>query len=264
MQSSVPPDIHNQYIKLAIQHKIPAFVEASVVLGDLEVLDAAAKEAIVFIAPSCTMLYHQSISDLKSIIDSGKYGKITNFSNHVGQYLPDWHPWEKVSDYYVSQKETGGGREIVPFELTWIVDLIGFPTHINGYYGKTMDVGADIDDTYSICMVFDNCIGTLTVDVVSRFATRSLILNFENGQALWDWNNHQLKVYDAIDKRWIVYKNPQGTSVHGYNVNIVDDTYIDELNAFINCVKGVGKYPNTLSKDIKVLKLLLEVEKSQE
>ena len=258
---SVPPDIHNVYIKKAIENNVPAFVEASVVLGDLEELNELAKKKGVFIAPSCTMLYHPSIKDIKSIIESKKYGKLTNFSYHSGQYLPDWHPWEKVTDYYVSNKLTGGGREIVPFELTWIVDLIGFPKSVKGFYGKTMDVGADIDDTYTVCMDFGYCFGTLTVDVVSRYATRSLILNFEKGQVLWNWNEGQIKVYDAQEQRWIYYKNPAGTSVSGYNINKIDDMYIEELKAFIDAISDNAKYPNTLPKDIAVLKILLDIEK---
>ena len=257
---SVPPDQHVPYIKLAINAKIPAFVEASVNLEGLEELNQESKKKDVFIAPSCTMLFHPAIKDIKRIIQSGEFGNITNFSYHSGQYLPDWHPWEKVSEYYVSNRETGGGREIVPFELTWIADVIGFPKKVTGFFGKTMDVGADIDDTYVISMDFGACLGTLTVDVVSRFATRSLILNLEKGQILWNWNEHQIKIYDAINQRWISFKHPEGTSVMGYNKNIIDDMYVEELRSFIDCVLNKKPYINSLDKDIAVLKILNRVE----
>lgn len=257
---SVPPDKHTEYIKIAIKNKIPAFVEASVNIEGLEELNQLAKKAGVFIAPSCTLLFHPAIKDIKRILQSGEFGQITNFSYHSGQYLPDWHPWEKVCDYYVSNRETGGGREIVPFELTWIVDLIGFPKKVTGFFGKTTDVGADIDDTYVISLDFGTSLGTLTVDVVSRFATRSLILNLENAQILWNWNEHQIKIYDAINQRWISYQYPEGTSVMGYNKNIIDDMYTDELRSFITALKNPEMFPNTLDKDIEVLKILNRAE----
>jgi predicted dehydrogenase len=253
---SVPPDIHIQYIRLAINAKIPAFVEASVNIEGLVELNREAKDKGVFIGPSCTMLYHPAIKDIRRILDSNEFGKITNFSYHSGQYLPDWHPWEKVSDYYVSQRETGGAREIVPFELTWIVDLIGFPEKVTGFFGKTMNVGADIDDSYVISMDFGHCLGSLTVDVVSRFATRSLILNLEKAQLIWNWNDREIRIYDAVNQRWIHYKNPEGSSVAGYNKNIIDDMYIEELRTFISAAFENQKYPNSLDNDIAVLKLL--------
>ena len=257
---STPPDRHNEYIKLAIDDKIPAFVEASVILEGLEELNELAKKNNVFIAPSCTMKFHPAIKEIKNIVQSEIYGKVTNFSYHTGQYLPDWHPWEDVKDYYVSKKETGGCREIVPFELTWMVDIFGFPEDLCGYYGKTMDVGADIDDTYVISLKFKESYGCMVVDVVSRYAIRSLILNLEYGQIMWRWDENVVKLYDAINERWIHYYLPEGKSVEGYNKNIIEDMYIEELKTFIDSISGKCKFPNTLDEDIKVLKLLYKFE----
>lgn len=257
---STPPDKHNEYMGLAIKEKKPAFVEASVILEGLEGLNNLAKKKRVFIAPSCTMKFHPVIKDIKNVIESKKYGKVTNFSYHSGQYLLDWHPWESVKDFYVSEKETGAAREIVPFELTWIVDILGFPKNIIGFYGKTMDVGADINDTYVILLNFNETYGNLTVDVTSRCATRSLILNMESGQIVWRWDENVVKLYDALNQRWIYYHYPQGQTVKGYNRNIIEDMYVDELKSFVNAVKGKEKFPNSLDEDIKVLKLLQKVE----
>lgn len=257
---STPPNHHNQYIKLAIENKKPAFVEASVILEGLKELDTQARKQKVLIAPSCTLRFHPAVKDIKSIVAGGKYGKVTNFTYHSGQYLPDWHPWEMVKDFYVGNKETGGCREIVPFELTWLVDVVGFPNRISGVYGKTMDVGADIDDTYLISMSFGRAFGSMTVDVVSRYAIRSLILNMEQGQILWRWDDTVVKLYDAAGKRWIDYNYPQGQSVGGYNQNIDENMYIEELATFIKAANGESQWPNSLDEDIKVLELLVELE----
>lgn len=257
---SVPPAMHNEYIRLAIEKKIPAFVEASVILDGLEDLNKLAKNNGVFIAPSCTLKFHPAIKDIRNIVKSMKYGRITNFSYHSGQYLPDWHPWENVKDFYVSKKETGGAREIVPFELTWLVDVVGFPKNIIGFCGYTMDVGADIDDTYVISMDLGDAYGNLTVDVTSRSATRSLIINMEQGQIVWKWDDNIVKLYDAINQRWITYQYPKGQTAEGYNKNIIEDMYIEEMESFIGSISGKDQYPNSLDEDIKVLELLNEIE----
>jgi predicted dehydrogenase len=206
------------------------------------------------------MFFHPIIKDIKKIVQSGEYGKVTNFSYHSGQYLPDWHPWESVKDYYVSKRETGGAREIVPFELTWLVKVLGYPKDIKGYFGKTMDVGADIDDTYAISIAFDGFFGTLLVDVVSRYATRRLTLNMEYGQLYWDWNEACLKVYDAKRQRWIFYHQSEGRAEVGYNKNVIEGMYVEEIKTFINAIKGREMFPNTLEEDIKILKLLQKIE----
>jgi predicted dehydrogenase len=206
------------------------------------------------------MRFHPAIKDIAEIIKCKKYGRFTNFSYHSGQYLPDWHPWEEVKDFYVSKKETGGCREIVPFELTWIVDIFGFPENIVGFYGHTMDVGADIDDTYVLSMDFKNGYGSMVVDVTSRYATRSLIVNMEFGQIIWRWDENSVKLYDAKNNRWINYQTSMGISVEGYNKNIIEDMYIEEIKTFISSVMNGGTYPNSLGEDIQVLKLLQRAE----
>lgn len=257
---STPPDKHNQYIGLAIENKKPAFVEASVILEGLAELNSLAKKQHVLIAPSCTVRFHPAIKDIRNIVASRQYGKATNFSYHSGQYLPDWHPWENVKDFYAGRKETGGCREIVPFELTWIVDVMGMPKKVGGFFGKTTDVGADVDDTYVLSLDFGEAFGNLTVDVTSRYATRGLILNMERGQILWRWDEGVVKLYDGVSQRWINYYYPQGQTVEGYNKNIIEDMYIEETNLFISAIEGKRAFPNSLDDDIEVLKLLYKLE----
>jgi predicted dehydrogenase len=259
---STPPDKHNEYLEYAIQYSIPAFVEASVLIDHVKSIQQKITEKPVFIAPSCTLSFHPLVKEIKEIVHSKKYGKITNFSFHSGQYLPDWHPWEDVEEFYVSNRETGGGREIVPFELTWLTEVLGFPQDIKGYFEQTIDFGPKIEDSYSFVMKFNGYIGAIIVDVASRFATRNLILNMEKGQLLWNWNDSCLKVYESDQKRWINYYQPEGNSEAGYNKNIIEEMYIDEIEAYINGVKGATNYPNSIDKDIKILELLNKIEES--
>ncbi len=265
MLISTPPDRHDGYIALAVENRIPAFVEASVVLGKLEGLAKAASNAKVLIAPSCTLRYHPGIKRIADMVRSNRYGKVTNFTYHAGQYLPDWHPFENVKDFYVSKKKTGGAREIVPFELTWITGLLGFPVRVSGFNGKTMDVGADIDDTYSIVMEFKpKAFGLLQVDVVSRYAIRNLILNMEYGQVLWRWDENVIRLYDARKRTWGACKYSQEKAARGYNKNIAENMYVDELRDFISATQGTGTFPNTLKEDIAILKLLKNIERYNE
>ena len=258
---SVPPDAHNTYLKQAVLYKRPVFVEASVILSGLAKINTAAKKNNVLIAPSCTLKFHPAIKIIKEIVQSKDYGKMTNFVYHSGQYLPDWHPWEQVTEYYVSKKETGGGREIVPFELTWIVDILGFPKRITGFYGKTMDIGVEIDDTYAISLEFQEIYGLLLVDVVSRYATRRLTMNFEKAQLVWKWDEQCVRIYDSDKETWSEKHYRKGKSYEGYNSNIIEEMYTEEIQAFINAIKGTGVFSNSLDEDIKVLKQLYKMEK---
>jgi predicted dehydrogenase len=259
---STPPNLHIEYLKMAIENKIPAFVEASVLKDGLEQLDAISKKNEVVIAPSCTMSFHPLIKDIKSIVESKKYGNVTNFTYHSGQYLPDWHPWEDIQDFYVSNRNTGGCREIVPFELTWLCDIIGLPDEIKGYFGKTYDLKVGIEDTYCFSLKFPNIIGSVTIDVVSRTATRQLVLNLERAQISWNWNDSKIRVYESENRRWVEYHQSKSKSAEGYNENIIEEMYIDEIKTFIDASNGLITFPNNLKKDISILNLLYQIENS--
>jgi len=259
---STPPDKHLEYIRLAVESAKPAFIEASVIKDGLPELAKMASEKNILIAPSCTLRFHPAIKTIKDIVLSGRYGKICNFVYHMGQYLPDWHSWEDIRDFYVSKRETSASREMVPFELTWILDITGMPSEIFAFYGKTHDMGVDIEDTYSINLKFDNFLGAVLVDVVSRYAVRSLTLNLEKAQIKWSWDEKVVKLFDANEKSWVHYYEREGQAEAGYNKNIIESMYIEEMQAFMNAVNGISQFPNTLDDDIKILSILEGVERT--
>ena len=135
---STSPDTHHIYMREAIDNDVHAFIEASVLDTDFDYLISKSIEKNILLAPSCTLFFHPAIQLINKIVKSNKIGSVTNVIYHSGQYLPDWHSYEKVEDFYVSKKETGGAREIVPFELSWLTKLFGFPQRVCGFYKKTI------------------------------------------------------------------------------------------------------------------------------
>lgn len=261
---SLPPDIHHLYMKKAIDLGVPFFVEASVVDTDMDKIIAAANARKIFAAPSSTMYFHPAIQKIFQLVKSNYLGDLSNVLYHMGNYLPDWHTYEKVSDFYVSKKETGGAREIVPFELTWMTKLFGFPQEVVSTVKKTItiDGAPDIDDTYNSILDYGKFALVLTVDVVTRHATRRLLINGSLRQLEWDWNANAVKVYHHDKQEWEIFTYETIAAAGGYNKNITEQMYIDEMSAFFKGIENPSSYVNTLEEDHKVLKLLYQMEAS--
>lgn len=261
---SLPPDMHHVYMKKAIELERPFFVEASVVDTDMEQIIVEAKQKKVFAAPSSTMYFHPAIQKIFQLVKSNYLGNISNVLYHMGNYLPDWHTYEKVNEFYVSKKDTGGAREIVPFELTWMTKLFGFPKQVTASVKKTISIeGApDIDDTYNGILDYGNFTIVLTVDVVTRHATRRLLINGSERQLEWDWNANAVKVFHHDKQEWEIFTYETIAAAGGYNKNITEQMYIDEMHAFFKGVNEPASYVNTLEDDHKVLKLLYMMEQS--
>ncbi len=258
---SLPPDRHYLGAQVAFRHKKPVFTEASVMLEDMRKIREGNTED-VFVAPSCTLLFHPALKKIRELVNGRAYGKVCNFSYHSGQYLPDWHPWENVKDFYVSNRQTGGAREIVPFELTWITALFGYPRQIKGYYRKTRDVGCDIEDSYVCALDYEDMVGSLLVDVVGRNGARNLLINLEDAQIQWRWDRRVIEVYEAETGAWKYIEVDEELHEKGYNENIGENMYIEELGAFLAGIENREAFPNTVEKDMAVLGLLEAVEGS--
>ena len=54
---------------------------------------------------SSTLQYRKEIQFIKEEVKKVS-GKV-NYIYHVGQYLPDWHPWENYKDFFVGDARRG-------------------------------------------------------------------------------------------------------------------------------------------------------------
>jgi predicted dehydrogenase len=261
---SVPPDLHHVYMDIAVTNNIPCFVEASVVDDHLIEILKRANQKQVLIAPSCTLHFHPAVSLIRELVSTGGLGMISNIIYHSGQFLPDWHVYESPADYYVSNPATGGAREIVPFELTWLTKVFGFPTDVCAMFKKTIDIpGAEnIDDTYNLLLDYSQFILNLNVDVVSRVATRKLTINGSEKQLYWNWDDNAIQIFDAEKGEWQTHSYQLKEAEAGYNKNISEQMYIDEVANFISAIEGGSKFQNTLENDLKVLRILYAAEAS--
>lgn len=261
---STPPDKHSEYALIAIKEKKHFFVEANVVDTHFQEIIEGLKKISIIGVPSATMLFHPAIKEILKIIRNNELGKISNIIYHSGQYLADWHIYEKVSDFYVSNPVTGGAREIVPFELTWLTYVFGFPYSVCGYNRKTINIeGAEkIDDTYNFLMDYQDFLASITVDVVSRHAIRRLLINGEKKQLIWNWEGNRIKVFNPISNDWEEIPYEMGKASEGYNPNIGENMYIDEMTNFIEAIEGKKKFINSMENDYRVLQLLYAIEES--
>lgn len=267
---STPPNLHMHYAYIAEQNNIHCFIEASVVDAEkiLE-LSNRIKNKKILMAPSCTMRYYPMPIKIKELINNGIIGKVLNYNYQTGQYLPDWHPWEKIEDFYVSNPDTGGCREIVPFELTWLNDIFGDSKPLACVRKKLTNMNADIDDIYHCILEYpNNIIGNLTVEVVSRpKATREIRILGTEGEIVYSADNNELKYINLQMNDWERINFDIGTVENGY-IN-PEEPYINEIKAYINAIEKIlngetSTYPNTLEDDYKILQTLYKLEEISE
>ena len=255
---SLPPHLHVEAELDSATRGVPFFVEAGVLLDGMEELISLVDRAGLVAMASCTMRYFPGPRLIKRVATNGSLGKPLAWQYQSGQYLPDWHPWEPITDYYVSRRDTGGCREIVPFELTWLVDVFGGVADIQGSHAKVSSLDADIDDIYTAELVHDSGVrGQLMVDVISRPPVRSFRLTCNEGTLEWDGVANTART-SRLGEGWRHEELQTGHAEKGY-IN-PEEPYIAEIADFLSAVRRERPPANTLREDREILQALVALE----
>ncbi len=254
------PGSHADIVLRLIDKNIPVFCELNLITNKYYEIKLLANQKNVPIFVSSTLLYKRQMVLLKQLVSEQK--RPLTYVYHVGQYLPDWHPWESYKDFFVGNKQTNGVREIYAIQLPWIVDCFG---EIDSFSSlSTRSTGLDIDFPDSLISVFNHKngnIGVFVADVVSRKAVARLEVTGESLHVFWDGHNDDFYLYD-IEKRQMNQIQVYDTIEHleGYSDIITEQPYREELIDFFRYIKGESKPRYSLEDDEKILKLIDKIE----
>lgn len=260
---STPPNLHAKYFLFAAKEKKHFFVEVTTTDNGYKELEVLLDGTFVA-APSCTYRYFEPIKLMRNLIEKREIGKIEAFCHHMGQYLPDWHPWEDYRNFYVAKHETSACREMVPFELSWIQWVIGEKIlDARGFSGKISDLDIEINDVYVAALKGEHGIlGTLLVDVIAREPVRDFRVLGSEGIIEWELTKHEVRL-KKLKKKWQIIKLANGKNVHGYKTT-TEEMYETEMKYFLDAVSGKINYPYNFRDDQDNLNLLKKIEKKND
>lgn len=258
---STSPLSHAPLIGRCLRAGLHVFTEINLVPDGYRENMRLAEERGLVLFLSSTFLYRQEIRQI--IREVRQAAGSVNYCYHVGQYLPDWHPWEHYGSYFVGDARTNGCREILAIELPWMVSAFGDIRTVRALRGKLTALDIGYCDSYQ--MLFEHQTGVRGVccaDVVSRKAVRRLEVYGEQLYMRWDGTPDTLCKYDIGTGRerpvqWD--EAPEHTA--GYAAFVTENPYREELAAFLAQVAGRGSAPEwDFARDLKVLELLDRIE----
>lgn len=254
------PLSHYAIIKELLENKINTFTELNLVKDGYEELMTLAKENETVLFLSSTMLYRGEINFIMNEVKN--FDKPVSYIYHIGQYLPDWHPWESYKNFFVSNKRTNGCRELFGIEMPWLIETFGKIKDVYSTADKLTGLDIDFPDRFFITLTHeDGTKGVLAVDVVCPKAVRNLEVFSEglhlfwegNPKALWKFNN------ETKEKEFInTYESFEHDS--RYSDNIVENAYVDEMQNFLAVVEGKEEAKYSYEKDLYTISIMDRIE----
>ena len=257
-----PPLSHAAIIHDCLLHGMHIFSEINLVANEYNEIIALAKEKERVLFLSSTPLYREEIKHISRRVRETE-GRV-NYSFHVGQYLPDWHPWDVLQDFFVSKKETNGCRELFALELPWIWQTFGKVKCMEVMRHKVTSLPIQYDDSYFVLLEHEaGHHGVLIVDVTSREAVRHLEAFGETLFLTWDGTPDSLWEKNLASKameRVQSYKSENIQHEAAYSKNIVENAYGAEIENFFAVVEKQEEPLYSFQQDAEILELIDRIE----
>ena len=194
--------------------------------------------------PVCTVVHE--------VLRQGVLGKVSAARVSVGQYLPDWHPYEDYRHGYSASRRLGGG---VMLDLIHEIDLLyswfGKPDVVKAVAGKISALDIDTEDTAEIlCRFAGGRIGSIHMDYVQRVPMRT-------GTIVGD---EATLTYDLLKPECQVLRPGVPPVVHSFSAFVLNDMYVAELARFFEAIQGDTSCSPSLREGIDVLEIALRAK----
>lgn len=255
-----PPANHIFYLKLAAKEKWNFMCENPVWHRPkgLEEIAQQVRKNKKIANISCNMRFQESIKRLKKIVREKVIGNVLTGIIDIGEWLPDWHPWEPYTDYYPSHKSQGGGLDMI-CDLDWLIDFFGKVEKSVCIADKKSNLRIDTYDITSMSFKFlKGPIIHFHADMIQRSYSHDVKLVGDKGTAIWRCADRAVYLYTAVSKKWKIFKEID----RRLGKTWVEKMYLDDTKHFLKCIKGKTKPLNSVENNAYCLKIVLDTLKS--
>ena len=255
---ATPTSLHMPLALEAAVRGVHLFIEkplANSWVGVERLIELARQKELVSLV-GCNMRFHPGLVMVKRLIMEQSVGRIIAARVEVGQYLPDWHPWEDYRKNYSARVDLGGGVILDAIhELDYIRWLVGEVTGVFCLADKLSHLEIDTEDSAALLLRFDNgAIGEVHLDYVQRAYSRTCHIICEEGTIHWDYTAGHVRCFSALANEWQCIDNPPCWKSN--------QMYLDEMRHFLNCLGGEATPQQDLFEASQVLKVALSAKKS--
>jgi len=234
---STPPDRHEEYIRMALKKGLHHFCEENIWTFNYKEVESISKEKALISAPSCSFHFLPMVKKIKSILEDSEIGNLHSCQMTLSTYQPSWHPGEG-DEYYARNRNTAAGREMVPFELVWMNHVFGTPESVNGITGRSGNLPGGNEDSWSAQIELKSGgMETLTVLHGAHPIVRRGLCICEQGTLEFNLMSGELVLNTE--------KSGERRIQCGSSSEVLETTYADEINTFIDTVKGTETWPHS-------------------
>lgn len=203
------------------------------------VTDIISKNIPTYVA--CNLRFLHAIQNLKNIL---KNERINEVNAYCGSYLPDWRPGQDYKKGYSANKEMGGGVHIdLIHELDYIYWLFGEPKTTKSFFSNQSSLEISAYDYANYLWQYEGFSASIILNYYRRDSKRNIEIV----------TNNNTFFVDLLSNR--IYKNDEKIYASEQKIS---DTYLDQMNFFIDNIFNKKKQFNTMKEANTILKLCMQ------
>lgn len=197
-----PPSFHiDQIIAAGAQDgwilcEKPLSIDAT---GCKRLADSGAKVLLGY-----TYRWWPPVAEFRRRLQSGEIGAVRHIRFVMSAHLADWHPWERYQDFFMANKEQGGGALLDESHfLDLLLWFVGKPKAVMASVDKISDLDISADDNVDVIASFDGGLrANLHLDLIGRPHQRHIIAVGETGTLMWSYEENAVKLSRTGELKW--------------------------------------------------------------
>jgi predicted dehydrogenase len=239
---SNPTSEHKSTLEALLPYSFPLFIEKPLhfsldIAAVVRKLEASNRLTYV----GCNLRFLKCLALVKQKAIAGK--RLNEVNIYCGSYLPGWRPGSDYKKSYSAIAALGGGVHLdLIHELDYVYWLFGKPTAVNRLLTSTSSLDIGSVDYANFILTYANFSVSIILNYFRRDPKRSMELVFE-------------------DETWQVDLLKNAIAAHGETIFVSEqaivDTYRDQMDYFIRCVRDERGTFNPVSEAFEVLQICL-------
>lgn len=244
-----PTACHYPAILDLLTAQVPKIYIEKPVSHQLEGFDKIFKLAAAYpnkIVVGYDLHFDPGLQHVKNLLQSKAIGQIASINAQVGQYLPDWRPYEDYRQGMSAKKATGGGVMLdLVHEFDYVLWLVGKVAKVGCFYTNTGALTIETEDVCDVLLQFETgATGTIHLDYLQQKLVRNCLITGFEGSIYWNLAASEVSWIDK-DKKEHYY------TYVGFERN---DRFIKIMQAFLSDTWDAGL--TTLAQGVESLLLV--------
>jgi predicted dehydrogenase len=221
--------------------------------GVQNIIDHCEKNGTILMT-GYNLRFLESLNYFREQLNSNIIGDLLSVRCEVGQFLPSWRPNQDYRNTVSAKSKLGGGVLLeLSHEIDYIRWIFGEIHWVLAKLLKQSELEIDVEDTAHLLLgilgkgIKPSFVATLDLDFLRHDRTRLCTAIGERGSLRWDGILGEVSIFRPGGESWEILLSEDLNR---------DDTFLRQLNHFIECIEFGNKPRVSGVEGLEVMKII--------